>query len=54
MRLVTPTEVVVKLNYSMSNKIYLTKSISSIEKIASSHYPDISSEKEDAFMQFKT
>lgn len=54
MGLDTPTEVVVKLNYSMSDKIHLVTSVSSIKKRVSSHYPDISWETEDAFMQFET
>lgn len=53
MRLVTPTEVAVKLNNSVSDKIHLAASISSIKKTVSSHYPDISSETEDASLQFK-
>lgn len=54
MRLVTPTEVVFKLNYSMSDEIHLATSISFIKKIVSSHYSYVSSETEDAYMQFKT
>lgn len=47
------SEVVVKLNYSISDEILLTTFISSIKEIISSHYPDVSSEIEDAFMQVK-
>lgn len=38
----------------MSDKIHSAKSIYSIKKTVSSHYPDVSWETEDAFMQFKT